>query len=413
MSEMDLRDAIQAINVESASGAGIDALQWADEMANAIFSYVTGAGAQGAQGAPAPANKAVGNGLLLPFYIYPAGGGAETHYANLIALARSSHTSSLTVIVNPSNGPGTVTDGNYTDAIVKMQSAGIRVIGYIDTDYPYIAGHGSVSLAQAEALVDRWLALYPMIDGIFFDDMSYQSPLLSNVQTYFNSLYIYCKKHGLFDICNPGAQVVDAYYTTALADVLVISETSDFPSEASLSLYSYNTDHPYTKRAILVYGTGVWDKSKFQMCMKYAQYVFCNDGFDLPNPWGDTTPHLADEIILISLIGPQGPQGDQGPQGYQGNQGDQGAAGTQGNQGAQGAQGAGSQGAGYYSSTSATPLSISMGSKSLTIDPGLAYVPNMRVRLAYSPTQYMEGVVTSYDSSTGALVVAVDHTVGS
>ena len=421
MSAIGLQDAIQAINVESAAGAGISSDQWAAEMANAIFSNITGGGSQGSQGSPGVSSIATGNALLIPMYIYPAGGadpvGGQADYRSLIAFARGSHTSEITVIVNPANGPGTVTDGNYTDAIIKMQGAGIQVLGYIETDYPYIAGHGTVSLSQAEALVDRWITLYPTIDGIFFDDMSYQNPLLSNVQDYFSALYTYCRVRGLFDICNPGAQVVDAYYTTNLADVLVISETGGFPTEDNLKLYSYNTDHPYTKRAILVYGTGVWDRDKFQMAMRYADYIFCNDGFDLPNPWGGLTSNLETEIKLISLIGPQGPQGPQGYQGSdstvpgpQGDQGYQGGAGADGPQGPQG--GAGAPGPGYYSSLSTSSMTISTGSKSLYVDAGLAYAANMRVRLAHDSTHYMEGLVSSYDPSTGLLQVTVDYTVG-
>jgi len=57
-------------------------------------------------------------------------------------------------------------------------------------------------------------------------------------------------------------------------------------------------------------------------------------------------------------------------------------------------------------STSTTSLLIGLGSKSLTVGTGKMYQPNMNIRVAHSTTvdAYMEGLITSYNSSTGALV---------
>lgn len=66
-------------------------------------------------------------------------------------------------------------------------------------------------------------------------------------------------------------------------------------------------------------------------------------------------------------------------------------------------------------STSTTSLAIGTGSKSLTVQTGLNLVPGYPVRLAYttSPTDNMDGTVTTYNSSTGALVVEVASVNGS
>jgi hypothetical protein len=242
------------------------------------------------------------NGLLIPLYIYPTGGAAESHYANLISLARKYHSVPITVIVNPSNGPGTLTDGNYTDAILELQGAGIRVLGYVDTDYPYLVGHNTVSVSQAETLIDTWLNLYPTINGIFFDDMNNPNPITIDIVNYYKRLLNYCHARGLFDICNPGAQVVDDYYTNNLADVIVINETSGFPAENTLNQYTYNTQHPYTSRGILVYGSGVWSQANFQMIMKYAGLIFCNSDPSavLPSPWDVLTTNLETQLELIA-----------------------------------------------------------------------------------------------------------------
>lgn len=65
---------------------------------------------------------------------------------------------------------------------------------------------------------------------------------------------------------------------------------------------------------------------------------------------------------------------------------------------------------GYYA-TSATSLTIGTGSKTLTTQAGLAYVPGTRVRVANSASAWMEGTITSYSGTS--MAVAVDQVAGS
>jgi len=64
-------------------------------------------------------------------------------------------------------------------------------------------------------------------------------------------------------------------------------------------------------------------------------------------------------------------------------------------------------------STSTTSLAIGMGSKSLTVGPSKSYWPGNPVMIANSSSNWMHGIVTSYNSSTGALVVNVTNVSGS
>ena len=69
-----------------------------------------------------------------------------------------------------------------------------------------------------------------------------------------------------------------------------------------------------------------------------------------------------------------------------------------------------------YVTTSTSTLSVSNGTKSLTIGTGLAYTPNQDVTISLTsdPTlHHMHGPVTSYNSGTGALVVDVQNHTGS
>ncbi len=65
--------------------------------------------------------------------------------------------------------------------------------------------------------------------------------------------------------------------------------------------------------------------------------------------------------------------------------------------------------------TSVTSVAIGTGSKSLTVDASKSYQPGMSVKIARtsSPSNWMHGDVTSYNSSTGALVVNATLTLGS
>ena len=66
-------------------------------------------------------------------------------------------------------------------------------------------------------------------------------------------------------------------------------------------------------------------------------------------------------------------------------------------------------------STSTTSLTIGTGAQSLTVDVSKSYVVGMTVKVAYTttPTNWMLGTVTSYNSGTGALVVTVTDILGS
>jgi hypothetical protein len=64
-------------------------------------------------------------------------------------------------------------------------------------------------------------------------------------------------------------------------------------------------------------------------------------------------------------------------------------------------------------STSTTSLTVGTGAQSLTVEASKSYQIGMSVRIAYSSTVWMHGEVTSYNPTTGALVVNVTHVLGS
>jgi hypothetical protein len=60
-----------------------------------------------------------------------------------------------------------------------------------------------------------------------------------------------------------------------------------------------------------------------------------------------------------------------------------------------------------------TPLAISSGNVSLTVDTGLSYTPAQHVVIGRDANKFMLGYVASYDVETGLLSVDVYHTSGS
>ena len=74
----------------------------------------------------------------------------------------------------------------------------------------------------------------------------------------------------------------------------------------------------------------------------------------------------------------------------------------------------GNAGAGY-GGTSTSSLTLGTGSRTLTTQTGLAYTPGDLVRVKYTtdPAQWMEGVVTAYNSGTGSLTFTSNLYLGS
>jgi hypothetical protein len=66
-----------------------------------------------------------------------------------------------------------------------------------------------------------------------------------------------------------------------------------------------------------------------------------------------------------------------------------------------------------YKTTSLTSNTIGNGSKSFTVDLNLSYIPLQEVLVVYDVSNHMHGTVTSYNSTTGALVVDIKNHTGS
>ncbi|MGH9088957.1 MAG: spherulation-specific family 4 protein, partial [Acidimicrobiales bacterium] len=145
---------------------------------------------------------------LMPAYFYPGG-----PLANQWTTALASTTASSTIIVNPSNGPGTTYDPNYGAAVASARAKGADLLAYIDTKFT------SVDLTQLQAEVDDYRTWYG-IDNVFFDDVS-SDP--AHVDYYrMASQMVRSGDAGASIMLNPGDYPSSQYAT--LGDTLVVFE---------------------------------------------------------------------------------------------------------------------------------------------------------------------------------------------
>ncbi len=233
-------------------------------------------------------------GILLPMYLYPADVYNNTSYNGVIDMKKRYHNVPLYVVLNPSNGTGGVTDGNYTAAIQRLKGAGATVLGYVASNYT------ASTTAEVKDEIDDWVTYYPDVDGIFIDEMT--NTASTTAQAYYNELTRHVHSKGLYpSIGNPGAGTVGEYFASSSADVIVINETSSYPSEATLKGDYDNgyADFDYNKRAGLVYGISDLSTASTTLLKKYLGMIYVTDD-TLPNPWDTVSPHLEELFEFLS-----------------------------------------------------------------------------------------------------------------
>jgi len=149
--------------------------------------------------------------ILIPAYNYPSPGGQFWE-----RLIQSAQFVRITAIVNPGSGPGTTQDANYQTMITRLVQHNIRTIGYVSTSW------ANRSMHDVKIDIDRWLALYPAIQGFFFDELTADSSA-EHLQ-YYAELREYVRQRGekLYIVGNPGCCTTEHYCN--LVDQIVLFE---------------------------------------------------------------------------------------------------------------------------------------------------------------------------------------------
>ena len=134
------------------------------------------------------ANVVQATGIIMPLYVYPSNVFTNATYNAVIDAMKTYKRVPTMIILNPSNGAGDPSigpDGNYRVAIDRLHGAGGKVIGYVHASYT------ARPLADVEEDVLIWYQMYPAIDGIFVDEMTYANDpaailYFQNLNSYIN-----------------------------------------------------------------------------------------------------------------------------------------------------------------------------------------------------------------------------------
>ncbi len=245
-------------------------------------------------------------GIIIPLYIYPEpyiqftkdeavkSGDMDHHgvydWHNLIECRKKYPKVSVIAIVNPASGPGKEMDPVFKKAFLALTEAGITIIGYVSTKYAGMAS--AISLPQYPIInikqdVESWYRFYPMIDGIFFDEMA--RGFDPKVQSYYAEIKDYAKsfRSGLV-VMNPGLSINHRWYDNNIADIFITWEKDSYPTTTEAvtdSDYSQQDSENGPERGCLVIGKKFKKHDVKWILKTHYDWMFITP-FPLdPNPW--------------------------------------------------------------------------------------------------------------------------------
>lgn len=226
--------------------------------------------------------------LLVPAYFSSTG--TDSPWTTLLAGGNSYPNVKITAIANPNSGVLTATTTANTDlvtAITNFKSANRKVIGYVSTLY----GNGARSEADVKTTIDKYIELYPGLEGFFIDEMASGSNRLAHYETIYS--YIKSKNAAFVVIGNPGIFPDPAY--ASAADALVTFEGTAAGYLALDPQQSSNTwvySKANTAQAMLAHSADTC--TAMQDTIKYANQARLNTGLVFATD--QTTSHSADKL---------------------------------------------------------------------------------------------------------------------
>lgn len=173
--------------------------------------------------------------LMVPLYSYPG--------ATWDTVIASASVVPTVAIINPNSGPGSGPDSSFRTYMTKMHNAGVEMVGYVHTSY------GARSISEVKAEIDIYASQFPLVVGIFLDEVSAASGQLSYYQQLYS--YIMGMPGWKYDILNPGTVPVAGYANAATQIVTYESAASGFASSSNPSWASCNNKNQF---AMITYG---------------------------------------------------------------------------------------------------------------------------------------------------------------
>lgn len=221
-------------------------------------------------------------GALIPFYIYPTDAAIQP----LLDAARNYPNVPINVILNPASGAGQMPDPVYVNAITTLQKAGIKVTGYVYTNY------NTISLNDLMAEILNWENWYKP-DGIFLDAMG------ANLD-YYQSLVQYIKSLGIETTIGNANQNVDLNYASVV-DIVVVSNQNGLPNLNNYCNWD-NANLPAKPIAFLAYNIPSLPISFLQDASKFSSWIYVTNGGGA-NPWGTLPSYFSSLISALDTSG--------------------------------------------------------------------------------------------------------------
>ncbi|MFW5427281.1 MAG: spherulation-specific family 4 protein, partial [Methylophagaceae bacterium] len=216
----------------------------------------------------------------------------------------------VSLIFNPSSGPGNSIDSNYVNSLgqgplIDFKNGGGKVYGYIPTTFSLR------NISDVKSDINKYYdTLYPgIVDGIFFDETSnnlanvgYYNEIKDTVKSYDSSALV---------ISNPGTSFTNnpsgqTQYTVTdyanSADVIVTFENSADEYINNYTAPSWQSDFDNSHFAHIIFNQEVWDPSIFELALaRQAGYIYITND-NLPNPYDSLADYWDQQFNAVNAM---------------------------------------------------------------------------------------------------------------
>ena len=227
--------------------------------------------------------------LLVPAYIYPNKDGRK-EWQRLIDVALKVD---VVAVVNPDSGPGSACNADYADIIVKAGRNGVKLVGYVNTEY------GKRSPADVKHEIDTWAAFYPQIAGFFLDQQSCETRFAA----YYADLRTYARGRlrDALVITNPGSPCDQSFFARRASDVTCVF--ANFEGFGTFELPVGFKVYDASRFAALAYKVADAEAMRAMVkdaILKRIGYIYITDA--AANHWERLPGYWEDEVEAVARV---------------------------------------------------------------------------------------------------------------
>jgi len=193
----------------------------------------------------------------------------------------------MAVVINIANGAGTTTQTAWTTLIDRLRTAGIVVLGWVDTNFAAIAQ------ATVESELTNWDTRYPAVDGVFFQSMSNQT----TNQTYYDNIHNFATDLGFTDCGNAKTTVPTGFLSGNTTDVIMIWDNSGLdPVDSTYSQYDAYENNTL---AVSAFGVPSFNGTWINQITQYVGWVYMTSDSGTGAAPYDTLPSYFNEMVTF------------------------------------------------------------------------------------------------------------------